>query len=72
MLPELPEYAIREAFDKRDVKMDDVRVSRSQEARAGAVVRLYTRYGEEARQIEVLYDDENLLIIRNSILRAIL
>ena len=64
MLPELPEYAIREAFEKRDVKVNGIRVGKNDEALPGAEVQIYTRHGQEAKQIEVLYEDDNLLVVR--------
>ena len=64
MLPELPEYVVRDAFEARDVKMDGVRIPRSEVAREGAAVQLYTRYVGESNRLELLYEDENLLVIR--------
>ncbi|MBE5802382.1 MAG: RluA family pseudouridine synthase [Clostridiales bacterium] len=63
MLPQLPEYALREAFQNRDVKMDGKRVARDEKAMPGAEIKVYTRY-EERQSIPVLYADENVLVVR--------
>lgn len=67
MLPELPEYAIRETFEKRDVKMDGVRAGKDDTAKAGARVQLYTRYAGNAKEVPILYEDEYLVIVRKPI-----
>ena len=41
MLPQLPEYAVREALDRRDVKLNGKRVDRQAMLIPGAEVRLY-------------------------------
>ncbi len=64
MLPELPDYALREAFQKRDVKMDGARVGRDAEALPGAEVLVYTRHGDAASLPKIIYVDENVLIVQ--------
>ena len=64
MLPELPEYVVREAFEKRDVKMNGVRAGKKEQAIAGSCVQLYTRYEPQKPQLEIVYDDENIMVIR--------
>lgn len=62
MLPDVPEYAIREAFQKRDVKVDGQRVGMNAMLVPGAEVRIYTRDLEvRAVDIPVVYEDENVL-----------
>ena len=65
MLPQLPEYAVREALDRRDVKLNGKRVDRQAMLVPGAEVRLYTP-GEEIREreIPILYEDRRVLIVR--------
>lgn len=64
MLPEVPEYIIREAFQKRDVKVNGQRVSLDAPLEAGAEVRVYTRDVQpRALQIPVVYEDENVLVV---------
>ena len=41
MLPQLPEHAVREALDRRDVKLNGKRVDRQAMLIPGAEVRLY-------------------------------
>ena len=64
MLPEVPEYALREAFQKRDVKVNGQRVGLDAQLIPGAEVRIYTR-DLEAKQtlISVLYEDQNVLVV---------
>lgn len=63
MLPSVPEYAIREAFQKRDVKVNGVRVGRDAEAVPCAEVCLYTREAELKNPIKLIYGDERVLVI---------
>ncbi len=64
MLPELPEYAIREAFEKRDVKVDGVRAPKDAQVPPGAEICLFTPYGGIAVSIPVLFEDENVMVVR--------
>ena len=59
-LPLLPERVLREAFKKRDVKVDGVRTPPDAPIQRGATVRVYTAY--EAK-LPVLYEDEHILIV---------
>lgn len=63
LLPELPERELRDAFARRDVKMDATRVGRDAPAAAGAAVALYLpdRCAEYAPHI--LYEDASLLVV---------
>lgn len=60
MLPQVPEYALREAFQKRDVKVDGQRVGMGAELVPGAEVRIYTR--ETEKSIPIVYEDDNVLV----------
>lgn len=64
MLPEVPEYALREAFQKRDVKVNGQRVGLDALALPGAEVKIYTK-DPAPRQplVSVLYEDENVLVV---------
>ena len=61
MLPQVPAYALRRAFQKRDVKVDGHRVDLSAMASPGTQVCIYT---DEARvkTVPVVYQDENVLV----------
>ncbi len=59
-LPLLPERVLREAFKKRDVKVDGVRTPPDAHIQRGATVRVYTAY--EAK-LPVLYEDAHILIV---------
>lgn len=63
MLPEVPEYAIREAFDKRDVKVDGVRVGKDAMVVPGAEVKLYARDAEARNPVRLMYADANVAVI---------
>lgn len=62
MLPEVPEYALREAFRSRDVKVNGSRVSIDAMLTPGAEVCVYTRDTKAARTLTVVYEDENVLV----------
>ena len=62
MLPQVPAYALRRAFQKRDVKVDGHRVDLSAMASPGTQVCIYT---DEAREktVPIVYQDENVLVV---------
>ena len=62
--PELTDSALREAFSRRDVKLDGRRVSREEKARAGQELRVYVS-GEETERdlLRVVYEDANVLLV---------
>jgi len=64
MLPEVPEYALREAFQKRDVKVNGQRVGLDAQVFPGAEVKIYTR-DLEAKQltVSVLYEDDQVMLV---------
>ena len=64
MLPDVPEYALREAFQKKDVKVDGKRVGLDATVVPGAEVKIYTRDIEAKRiTIPVVYEDEQIMIV---------
>ena len=67
MLPQVPERLIREAFDRRDVKMDGIRVNRDATAIAGAEIKIYLSDDCPAHSPEILYEDQNLMIVNKPI-----
>jgi len=63
MLPEVPEYILREAFKKRDVKINGQRAGMDAMIVPGAEIRIYARETEaKAIDIPVIYEDENVLV----------
>lgn len=58
--PLLPPRIIREALQKRDVKMNGVRAGKDTPLEPGAKVQLYTAFTPE---IPVVYEDEHILIL---------
>ena len=63
MLPQVPERALREAFARRDVKMDGVRVPREAEPTPGATVAVYLPQEEALLAPRILYEDAHLIVI---------
>lgn len=61
-LPDVPVYALREAFRKRDVKVNGQRVGMEAMAVPGTEVCLYTREAEE-KTIRIVYEDESILVV---------
>lgn len=62
MLPEVPEYALRDAFRNRDVKVNGSRVSIDAMLTPGAEVCVYTCDTKAARTLTVVYEDESVLV----------
>ena len=62
-LPELPSWAIREAFSRRDVKMNGVRVKPDEPARPGARVLVYGIPEAVTTPLDIVYEDEHVLLI---------
>lgn len=63
MLPDVPEYVLREAFQKRDVKVDGQRVNMSAAVVPGAHVQIYTRDVQPKESIiPIVYEDEQVLV----------
>ena len=58
--PLLPGNVIRDAFNKRDVKMNGVRAAKDVKVIGGAQVSLFTPF---EMQIPVVYEDENVLVL---------
>jgi len=64
MLPEVPEYVLREAFQKRDVKVNGQRVGMDAKVVPGAEVKIYTRDLESKQPtVSVVYEDDNILVV---------
>ncbi len=58
--PLLPDYVIKNAFKKKDVKLNDVRCTLDTQTVANAQVKLYTPF---KATLSVVYEDENILLI---------
>jgi len=64
MLPDVPEYALREAFRKRDVKVNGMRVGMDAQVVPGAEVKIYTRDLESKQLlVSIIHEDENVLVV---------
>ena len=59
-MPLVPQYVLRDALDKRDVKMNGVRVRRGDPVIPGASIEVYTPYSPV---IPVVYEDARILLI---------
>jgi len=60
--PELPERSVRDAFSRKDVKLDGKRVPKDTVVRAGQVLKIYTAE-ENAAGPEVVYEDARILLV---------
>lgn len=58
--PLLPSRIIRDAMQKRDVKLNGARISRDAQAIPGAKVQLYTAFSAE---LPIVYEDDRILLI---------
>lgn len=63
MLPQVPESVLREAFARRDVKVDGVRTPREAEPSPGATVSVYLPQEEALIAPRILYEDAHLMVI---------
>ena len=59
-MPLLPAHAVRDAFSRRDVKMDGKRVGRDETVVPGARIKLFSSFTVE---IPVIYEDEAVLLL---------
>lgn len=59
--PELPTWALRDAFTRRDVKLDGKRVRPDLRVQGGELAQVYV--AERAPVLDVVYEDEELLLI---------
>ena len=67
MTPQIRETALRLAFDRRDVKMNGIRVRRDAEALPGATVQIYLSDEGACRSPEILFEDDRILIVNKPI-----
>lgn len=67
MLPQEPEYRLAKAFADRDVKQGGVRVSKAAMAEPGAEIKIYLPEGKTLEAPPILYEDENVLIVRKPV-----
>ncbi len=63
LMPELPDYALREAFQKRDVKMNGIRTGKDAIALPGAEIAVYSSYTAAPVLVDIVYADENVVIV---------
>ncbi len=63
MLPQLPEHAVRQAFDKRDVKQNGQRAGRDAQLIPGAEVKLYTTHEESRPHVPIVYLDDQIMVV---------
>ena len=59
--PELPSWALRDAFSRRDVKLDGRRVRPDLRVQGGELVQVYVM--EQEPSLDVVYEDAGLLLI---------
>lgn len=61
--PELPAHVVRRSFEKRDVKLDAVRVKPDARAEEGQTLRLYCMEQNSAETLDVVYEDADVLLV---------
>lgn len=66
-LPGLPAWAIREAFSRRDVKMDGQRANADTQTIPGKQVLVYGLRDEAAMPLDVVYEDEHILLVNKPV-----
>lgn len=59
--PELPSWALRDAFTHRDVKLDGKRVRPELRVRGGELAQVYVM--EQTPALDVVYEDDQLLLV---------
>ena len=61
MLPNLTESALRKLFDKKDVKLDDRRITKETPLKAGQTLKLYIQTEEQT--LDIVYEDDTVLLV---------
>lgn len=65
-LPDLPESAVRKLFDARDVKLENIRISRDETVSAGQVMTIFLPGQQEvslSSSLAVVYEDDDILLV---------
>ena len=62
-LPGLPSWAVREAFSRKDVKMDGRRAKAEDMILPGVIVKVYGVEEEAGLKLNVVYEDEQILLV---------
>lgn len=63
MLPYIPRQQVLAAFNRRDVKMDGVRIKRETPLVVGAMLQVYLPNHVELVALDIVYEDQNLLVV---------
>lgn len=61
-LPELPDVAIREAFSRKDIKMNGVRIKADALVEPNAKMQVYTAFDKQ-ETLKIVYEDENIMLL---------
>ena len=65
-LPDLPESAVRKLFDARDVKLENIRISRDETVSAGQVMTVFLPGQQKvslSSSLAVVYEDDDILLV---------
>lgn len=66
-LPDLPESMIRRIFESKDVKLDNIRVSKDMKLRQGQLLKVYIpdsfTAGVSSSALSVVYEDRDVLLV---------
>lgn len=63
LLPDLRESAVRKLFDRRDVKVDGVRVSRNARLSPGQELILFLPEESQVPELDIVYEDADILLV---------
>lgn len=62
-LPELPSQTVRDAFNRRDVKADGIRVRQDHLLSTGQSVQIYYMEPLQANALDIVYEDADVLLV---------
>lgn len=61
--PELPEFVIRDAFSRKDVKLDGIRILRDTRVSAGQMLQIYYPSDQAVLPLRIVWEDDNVLLV---------
>ena len=65
-LPDLPEFAVRNAFLRKDVKLDGRRIQRSARLSEGQILTIYYSENDLLPKLTVVYEDQDVLLVNKA------
>ncbi len=65
-LPDLPEFVVRNAFLRKDVKLDGQRIQRSVRLSEGQTLTIYYSDDDSFSKLNIVYEDQDILLINKA------